>query len=135
LHNFCSTYQCLKSFCVWHYINSLIAFIQANFTQTILRLIFDANIAQNTIFTAKFAYFPLKRRREARGMPLDVHFGVSGNAGAIHRNDTNAAGGSAAATAVQYVSAAAVFAALFPSRLSTVNNMRHPLNSTTPTLF
>ena len=71
------------------------------------------NVAVVTAFVALIAYFPLKWQAGVRERGAELTFCVGGRLGYCHRNDTNAAGSSVNAAAVQFVSVAAVFAFIF----------------------
>ena len=74
-----------------------------------------ANDAVVTTFVADFAYFPLKCPAGDTGKAAESTFSISGKLGCCHRNDTNPVDGSVKATAVPFVSAAAVFAVILSS--------------------
>ena len=68
------------------------------------------NVAVVTAFFAEFADYPPKWQARMREQTAEMTFWVGGILGDCHRNDTNAAKCSHVATAVQFVSAAAVVA-------------------------
>ncbi|MBA3867839.1 MAG: hypothetical protein H0X30_01650 [Anaerolineae bacterium] len=70
----------------------------------------EANVAVVATITALIVQLPLKCAADVRERGAELTFYVGAKLGYCHRNDTNAADCSAAATAVQFVPIAALFA-------------------------